>query len=137
MLSGAYSCRVRLARPIRLLRRLVVPTANMEPYAEVPTTLLRACALENTVTVAYANHCGSENGTQFTGLSCITGPAGLDLARPGVNTDAGGRASANREPRTSVFTTGRPSALIPSLATNRSRAQRRYRLCDAPAPYAR
>jgi len=57
----------------------------MEPYAEVPTTLVRACALENAVTVAYANHCGSANGMQFTGL--ITGPDGLDLARAGVNTE--------------------------------------------------
>jgi predicted amidohydrolase len=66
---------------------VLVPTANMEPYAEVPTTLVRARALENGVTVAYANHCGSENGMQFTGLSGITGPDGLDLARAGVNTE--------------------------------------------------
>ena len=66
---------------------VLVPTANMEPYAEVPTTLVRARALENGVTVAYANHCGSENSMEFTGLSCITGPDGLDLARAGVNTE--------------------------------------------------
>jgi 5-aminopentanamidase len=66
---------------------VLVPTANMEPYAEVPTTLVRARALENAVTVAYANHCGSENGMQFTGLSGIIGPDGLDLARAGVNTE--------------------------------------------------
>jgi len=66
---------------------VLVPTANMTPYAEVPTTLVRARALENAVTVAYANHCGSENGMQFTGLSGITGPDGLDLARAGVNSE--------------------------------------------------
>ena len=66
---------------------VLVPTANMTPYTEVPTTLVRARALENAMTIAYANHCGSENGMQFTGLSCITGPDGLDLARAGVNTE--------------------------------------------------
>ena len=66
---------------------ILVPTANMTPFAEVPTTLVRARALENAVTVAYANHCGSENGMQFTGLSGITGPDGLDLARAGVNSE--------------------------------------------------
>jgi predicted amidohydrolase len=39
------------------------------------------------VTVAYANHCGSENGMEFTGLSGIAGPDGLDLARAGVSTE--------------------------------------------------
>jgi 5-aminopentanamidase len=66
---------------------VLVPTANMTPYTEVPTTLVRARALENAVTVAYANHCGSENGMQFTGLSGITGPDGLDLARAGVSSE--------------------------------------------------
>lgn len=66
---------------------VLIPTANMKPYMEVPTTLVRARALENGVTVAYANHCGSENGMEFTGLSGITGPDGLDLARAGVNTE--------------------------------------------------
>src|SRR6478672_4701514 len=121
----AICCDIEFPEVARELKRqgaeaVLVPTANMEPYAEVPTTLVRARALENAVTVAYANHCGSENGMQFTGLSGITGPG-----RPrscacwrqhrGV---AGGRASANREPRTSVFTTGRSSALTPSLATS-------------------
>jgi predicted amidohydrolase len=40
------------------------------------------------MTIAYANLCGIENGMQFTGLSCITGPDGLDLARAGVNNEA-------------------------------------------------
>ena len=66
---------------------VLVPTANMKPYVEVPTTLVRARALENGVTIAYANHCGSENGMEFTGLSGITGPDGLDLARAGATTE--------------------------------------------------
>src|SRR5262245_8827547 len=89
----------------------------------------RESSLENAVIVAYANHCSSENGMKFTGL--ITGGPGRprSCAYWRQHRDiAGGRASANREPRTSVFTTGRPSALIPSLATNRrgSRAQHHY-----------
>lgn len=67
---------------------VLVPTANMTPYVEIPTTLIRARALENAMTIAYANLCGIENGMQFTGLSCITGPDGLDLARAGVNNEA-------------------------------------------------
>jgi 5-aminopentanamidase len=62
---------------------ILAPTANMAPYSEVPTTFVRARALENAVTVAYANHCGWDGDLQFTGLSCITGPDGIDLARAG------------------------------------------------------
>lgn len=59
------------------------PTANMVPYFEVPKTLARARALENGVFVIYANLSGEENGLQYTGLSAIIGPDGLDLARAG------------------------------------------------------
>lgn len=59
------------------------PTANMEPYFEEPKTLARARALENGVFVIYANLSGEENGLQYTGLSAIIGPDGLDLARAG------------------------------------------------------
>ncbi len=62
---------------------VLVPTANMMPFTQVPTALVRARALENAMTVAYANLCGSEGDMQFTGLSAIVGPDGLDLARAG------------------------------------------------------
>jgi len=62
---------------------VLVPTANMAPYWEVPKTLIRARALENGISVAYANHSGSEGTLQFTGLSGIVGPDGIDLARAG------------------------------------------------------
>jgi Carbon-nitrogen hydrolase len=77
----------------RTYNRYAVPQRQQVRWAptcscfEVPTTLVRARALENAVTLAYANHCGSTNGMQFTGLSCITGPDGLDLARAGVNSE--------------------------------------------------
>jgi 5-aminopentanamidase len=59
------------------------PTANMQPYSEVPLTLARARALENGIVVVYANLCGEENGLSYTGLSAIIGPDGKDLARAG------------------------------------------------------
>jgi predicted amidohydrolase len=74
----------------RALRRrgvelVLVPTANMAPYWEVPKTLVRARALENGISVAYANHSGCEGALHFTGLSGIAGPDGIDLARAGPN----------------------------------------------------
>jgi len=67
---------------------IVAPTANMLPYVEVPTTFVRARALENGLFVAYANHCGAEADVEYTGMSCISGPDGLDLARAGVRGEA-------------------------------------------------
>ncbi len=58
-----------------------VPTANMEPYFEVPTTLVRARALENGVAIVYANMCGVERDQRYTGLSGVVLPDGKDLAR--------------------------------------------------------
>ena len=77
---------------------------------------------------------------QFTGLGGITRPDGLDLARAGVNTEAllVAEPSGNREPRTFVFTAGRPSALIASLATIEKLSRRAVvrvlgAICPAPA----
>lgn len=67
---------------------ICVPTANMEPYREVPTTLVRARALENGVPVVYANLSGQEGDLTYTGLSGIVGPDGIDLARAGPVGDA-------------------------------------------------
>jgi predicted amidohydrolase len=67
---------------------VLVPTANMTPYWDIPTTLVRARALENGITVAYANHCGKDGDLDYTGLSGITGPDGVDLARAGPSTSA-------------------------------------------------
>lgn len=64
---------------------LVVPTANMTPYWDVPTTLVRSRALENGVAVAYANLCGFEGDMRFTGLSAVVAPDGRDLARAGTD----------------------------------------------------
>ena len=66
---------------------LLVPTALMEPYSFVATTVLPTRAWENQVFIAYANRCGAENGMTYTGLSCIVAPDGSDLARAGAGED--------------------------------------------------
>lgn len=67
---------------------IAVPTANMMPFTEVATTLVRARALENGITVAYANHVGDDHGITYTGQSCLVGPDGIDILRAGADTAA-------------------------------------------------
>lgn len=67
---------------------IVVPTANMLPYVEVATTLVRARALENGVAVAYANHIGDDHGLTYTGQSGLVGPDGRDILRAGELAEA-------------------------------------------------
>jgi predicted amidohydrolase len=62
---------------------VVVPTALMRPYEFVPRVLIPARAYENSVCVAYANHCGREDDLEYPGESCIVGPDGALLARAG------------------------------------------------------
>ncbi|MFL0411045.1 carbon-nitrogen hydrolase family protein [Microbacterium paludicola] len=59
---------------------VLVPTANMVPYALVSTVLVRARAYENGVAVAYANYCGAEGSQVYAGLSTVCGPDGAVLA---------------------------------------------------------
>lgn len=70
------------------VRLVIVPTANMKPYWEVPTTLVRARALENGYAIAYANQCGSDDDFQYSGLSCLVGADGQDIARAGIHAEA-------------------------------------------------
>lgn len=63
---------------------ICVPTANMQPYVNVPTTLVRARALENGLPVLYANYCGSTEALVFTGGSGIVAYDGTDRARAGA-----------------------------------------------------
>lgn len=62
---------------------VLVPTANMLPYIGVATRVVPARAEENEIYVAYANRVGVEGMFEYCGLSCITGPDGIDLARAG------------------------------------------------------
>jgi predicted amidohydrolase len=60
---------------------VLVPTANMLEFDEVPQLLLPARACENRVYVVYANACGQEADTVYGGLSTVCGPAGTVLAQ--------------------------------------------------------
>lgn len=80
---------------------LLVPTALERGFEDVPRILLRARALESQLTVAYANHCGTEDGAEFLGGSVIAAPDGSLLAAAGtgpellfaeVSAEAAGRA---------------------------------------------
>lgn len=62
---------------------IFVPTANMVPYYNVPTTLVRARALENSLVVVYVNLTGTEGNQTYTGQSCIIAPDGNDIVRAG------------------------------------------------------
>ncbi|RAX47420.1 nitrilase [Arthrobacter sp. AQ5-06] len=80
---------------------LLVPTALARGFETVPQVLLRARALESQLTIAYANHSGTEDGCEFLGGSVIAGPDGSLLAAAGpvaeilyaeVDSDAAGVA---------------------------------------------
>lgn len=60
---------------------VLVPTALMQPYANLPDVLLPARAYENQVYLAYANFCGAEGDLDYCGTSLIAGPDGAKLAR--------------------------------------------------------
>jgi len=62
---------------------VLVPTANMAAFDEVPNLLVPARACENRVFVAYANACGSEPAMHYGGLSTVVGPDGGVLSRAG------------------------------------------------------
>lgn len=58
---------------------VLVPTANMRAFDEVPTLLVPARACENRVYLAYANACGHEGNIAYGGLSTVAGPLGTVL----------------------------------------------------------
>ncbi|MGY2743347.1 putative amidohydrolase [Arthrobacter sp. UYCu723] len=72
------------AAAVRGARLVLVPTALSEGFEAVPQLLVRARALENHVTVAYANHSGTEDGCDFLGGSVIAAPDGSLLAGAGT-----------------------------------------------------
>ncbi|MCB8877978.1 carbon-nitrogen hydrolase family protein [Acidisoma silvae] len=63
----------------------IVPTALPKVITNdrVSRLMIPARALENHVMVIYAGLCGSENGLDYQGGSCIVGSDGADLARAG------------------------------------------------------
>lgn len=66
---------------------VLVPTANMLPYTGIATRVVPARAEENEIYVAYANRVGKEGAFEYCGLSCVTGPDGVDVARAGRRED--------------------------------------------------
>lgn len=60
---------------------VLVPTANMREYDEVPMQTVPARARENRLFVAYANACGHEPGLHYGGLSTVCNPKGDLLIR--------------------------------------------------------
>ena len=72
------------AAAVRGAELVLVPTALAEGFDAVPQVLVRARALENQLTVAYANHSGTEDGCDFLGGSVIAAPDGSLLAAAGA-----------------------------------------------------
>lgn len=62
---------------------ILVPTANMQPYAHVVRATVPAMAANHGVAIAYANYCGSEGDLTYLGGSLIAGPHGEVLAQAG------------------------------------------------------
>ena len=60
---------------------VIVPTALMNPFEFVATTLIPTRAYENQVYLAYANRCDQESELDYCGLSVIVAPDGRELAR--------------------------------------------------------
>ncbi|MET4590761.1 nitrilase-related carbon-nitrogen hydrolase [Arthrobacter sp. 754] len=75
------------AAAVRGAELLLVPTALAGGFDAVPQVLVRARALENQLTVAYANHTGSGEGCDFRGGSIVAGPDGTVLAVAGPGTE--------------------------------------------------
>ena len=60
---------------------ILTPTANMKPFLNVNLIQVPGRALENGVTIVYANFTGSERDLDYVGHSIIMGPAGLPIGR--------------------------------------------------------
>jgi predicted amidohydrolase len=72
---------VEFPEPVRAAARqgahvVVVPTAQMEPFAFVAETLIPVRAWENQVYVAYVNRSGQEGDLRYVGRSSIVAPSG-------------------------------------------------------------
>jgi predicted amidohydrolase len=62
---------------------ILVPTANMQPFAHIARHTVSAMASSHGVTIAYANYCATEGDLTYVGLSVIAGPHGEILAQAG------------------------------------------------------
>lgn len=62
---------------------LVVPTALMLPFTEVPRQIVPVRALENQIHLAYVNRCDTEGDLRYAGLSVLIAPDGSETLRAG------------------------------------------------------
>jgi predicted amidohydrolase len=62
---------------------VIVPTAQMEPFAHIAERLIPVRAWENQIHVVYVNRVGSEGDLTYVGRSSIAGPDGEPLAALG------------------------------------------------------
>ncbi|KJC63115.1 nitrilase [Agreia bicolorata] len=62
---------------------VIVPTAQMEPFAHIADHLIPVRAWENQVHVVYVNRCGAEGDLRYVGRSSIVAPDGERLASLG------------------------------------------------------
>ena len=83
---------------------LVVPTALMLPYTEVPDRIVPVRALENRIHLAYVNRCDTEGDLRYAGRSALIAPDGTQTLRAGPseelligNVDAADIARAREE----------------------------------------
>jgi predicted amidohydrolase len=65
---------------------ILTPTANMMPYINVSTIQVPGRALENALTIVYANYTGSEGDLTYVGPSVVAGPDGYPLATRATDT---------------------------------------------------
>jgi predicted amidohydrolase len=68
---------------------VLVPTAQMEPYAGIAEHLIWTRAWESQIYVAYVNRSGEEGELRYVGRSSIVSPTGEVLAALGPETPTG------------------------------------------------
>ncbi|WP_222123923.1 MULTISPECIES: carbon-nitrogen hydrolase family protein [Microbacterium] len=101
---------------------ILVPTAQMEPYAFIAEHLIRVRAWESQVAIAYANRVGSEGDLSYVGRSSVVGADGVVLAAAGPDRDE------------LLLATVDPAAIERSRAANPYLRDRRPDLASAPSP---
>jgi predicted amidohydrolase len=115
------------AAAVQGARLVLVPTALSVGFQVVPQLLVRARALENQVTVAYANHSGTEAGCNFLGGSVVAAPDGSLLAEAGAGPEL--LFAELPEPATAGAESGpgeAPEAAVAYLADRRPQTYRSW-----------
>ncbi|KQR40549.1 hypothetical protein ASF80_10935 [Microbacterium sp. Leaf159] len=64
---------------------VIVPTAQMEPYAHIAERLIPVRAWENQIHVVYINRVGDEGDLTYVGRSSVVSPDGVTLAALGAS----------------------------------------------------